>query len=575
VALSSISRTMVAAAARARWERHPRLAGALVALGCYVLMVILVTPHPEGVFSADRYIGIRSDPTLYIWGFAWLPYALTHGMNPLVTHLIWAPRGADIAWNGDTPGLAVLAWPLTALIGPIAAFNVVTLGAPMLAALSAYALCYEITDRLLPSLVGGWLFGFSTYEVAQLLGHLQVNFIAEVPLLLLLAVLRYRRRIGAPMFVVGSMLILILEFGVGIELYTTTAVFAVVGLVVAYILVKQSRGAITRIACELGGAYGASVLILSPYLYFLLRSASAVPAIIHSPVKYSADLLNFVVPTPVTALGGSLLSGVTRHFTGNLAENDAYLGLPLILIVFLLAWQGRREKWVRVLAVCFLIVGVAELGPRLPVLGNTAFAVGVVHLPWYLFTKIPGIRDALPGRFAMYLSLLAAIMASLWIASLNRTKILGIALVVAAVVLLWPSALTVSTPPSVKLLSSKAYLAVLPPRTTLLFLPYGSLGDSMLWQALDDLRYRAASGTGTIEPESFVTSPAVRMFFAGTVPVGYRADITSFCRQHQVTAVLVTSGTVPALESAIATMGWPSQVLGSDRIYWVPSAVNN
>jgi hypothetical protein len=198
-----------------------------------------------------------------------------------------------------------------------------------------------------------------------------------------------------------------------------------------------------------------------------------------------------------------------------------------------------------------------------------------VHLPWYLFTKIPGIRDALPGRFAMYLSLLAAIMASLWIATLNRARLLGIALVVAAIALLWPSPLTVSTPPPVKLLSSKAYLTVLPRRSTLLFLPYGSLGDSMLWQALDGLHYRTASGTGTIEPESFAMSAAVQMFFTGTVPVAYRSDIISFCRQHQVTAVLVTTGTAPTLRSAFASMGWRSQVVGSDRIYWVPSAVIN
>jgi hypothetical protein len=562
------------AAAQRPWRAQPTLARTLLALACYLVMVVLLTPHLGAIFGAERYVGVRSDPTLYIWGFAWWPYAITHGINPLITHLIWAPRGADIAWNGDTPSLALLAWPLTNLVGPIAAFDIVTLSAPVLAALSAYLLCYEITNRFLPSLVGGWLFGFSAYEVAQLLGHLQVNFIAEVPLLLWLAAMRYRGRIGTPMFVVGSALLLILEFGVGIELYTTTAVFAAGGLVVVYVLVRQSRGAITRIACELGGAYAASVLILSPYLYFLLRSASAVPAIIHSPVKYSADLLNFVVPTPVTALGGSLLTGVTSHFSGNLAEKDAYLGLPLILIVCLLAWRGRREPWVRVLAVSFLVVGVAELGPRLHIQGQTSFAIGVVHLPWYLFTKIPGIRDALPGRFAMYLSLLAAIMASLWIATLNRKRILGIALVVAAIALLWPSPLAVSTPPSVKLLSTKAYRTVLPRRTTLLFLPYGSLGDSMLWQAQDGLHYRTASGTGTIEPESFAMSAAVQMFFAGTVPLAYKADIISFCHQHKVTAVLVTAGTAPTLRSAIASMGWSSELVGTDRIYWVPSAVH-
>jgi hypothetical protein len=549
---------------------HPRLAFASLAFVCYVLVLVVLLPQLGNIFTGDRYVGVRSDPTLYIWGFAWWPYAITHGINPLITHVIWAPRGANIAWDGDTPGLALLAWPLTALVGPVVSFNIITLSAPVLAALATYLLCYEITHKFAASLVGGWLFGFSTYEMAQLMGHLQVNFIAEIPLLLLLGLLRYRGRIGAPLFIIGSTLLLSLEFGVGVELFTTTALFAAVGLAVGYLLVPQSRRTLARITVELGGAYTASLVLISPYLYFFLRSASGVPPIINSPVQYSADLLNFIMPTPVTALGGPLLSGITSHFTGNYAENDAYLGLPLILIVGLFVWRGRNQRWVWVLTTLLLIVFVAELGPRLHIVGNTNFGFGIVRLPWDVATKIPGLRDALPGRFAMYLSLLVAIMASIWIATLNRERILGVALVLATIVFLWPNPLTVSTPPPVRLLSSKVDLRELGHRATVLFLPYGSLGDSMLWQALDGMVYRTASGTGTVEPASFASSPAVKMFFSGVVPAGYRDDILRFCRQHGVTAIVVTAGTPSSLKAAMARIGWRAEVVGSDKVYWPP-----
>jgi hypothetical protein len=557
-----------------RWRgcHVPPLALGLAAFLSYVGVVVLLLPGPGSLFQGNNYVGVRSHPTLYIWAFAWWPYALTHGINPLLTHVIWAPQGANIAWNGDTPGLALMAWPLTALFGPVVSFNLVTLSAPVLAALATYLVCYEFTRRFWPSLLGGWLFGFSTYEMAQLLGHLQVNFIAEIPLLLWLSILCYRGRITIPLFMVGAAALLTFEFGVGVELYTTTAVFAVLGIIVSYVLVKKSRGALIRVAGALAGAYALSLLIISPYLYFFVGSASGVPSIINSPERYSADLLNFFTPTPITALGGPLLAGVTNHFSGNLVENDAYLGLPLILIVCLCAWQGRRRPWVWVLAATFLLVAIAELGPRLHILGSTNYAIGIVHLPWDIATKVPGLRDALPGRFAMYLSLLAAIMAALWLAAPGHHRMARIGLALAALVFLWTNPLTISTPPPVQLLGTNAYLGVLRYRSTLLFLPYGELGDSMLWQAQDGFDYRLASGTGTVQPASFARSPAVEMFLSGKRPARYKDDILEFCRRHDVAAILVTTGTKASIRAAIRRLGWRTRAAGLDRLYWAPGA---
>jgi hypothetical protein len=560
-------------AATHRWHaRHapPQLALGLLALLCYAGTALLLLPGIGSPFHANSYVGVRSDPTLYIWGFAWWPYALTHGINPLLTHVIWAPQGANIAWNGDTPGLALAAWPLTALFGPVTSFNLVTLSAPVLAALAAYLVCYEVTHKFWPSLFGGWLFGFSTYEMAQLLGHLQVNFIAEVPLLLWLSILYYRGRVATPLFMVCAAALLAFEFGVGVELYTTTAVFSLLGLLVSYVLVKKSRRALLRIAGALAGAYAASLLVISPYLYFFIGSASGVPPIINSPERYSADLLNFFTPTPITALGGPLLAGITRHFSGNLAENDAYLGVPLILMVCLCMWQRRRQRWVWVLAATFLLIAMAELGPRLHILGSTTFAIGIVHLPWDLATKVPGLRDALPSRFAMYLSLVSAIMAALWMAAPSPHRLVRIALALVALVFLWTNPITVSTPPPVQLLSTKAYVGELGYRSTLLFLPYGELGDSMLWQAQDGFDYRLASGTGTVEPGSFAKSAAVRMFISGQRPARYKEDLLVFCHRHNVTAILVTTGTEPSIKAALAQLGWRARAVGAARLYFAP-----
>ena len=94
------------------------------------------------------------------------------------------------------PSLALIAWPITAHWGPVVSFNVLTISGPVLAAFAAFLLCTELTERYLPSLVGGWLFGFSSYETGQLMGHLPLDFIACIPVLVWLAALRYKGKIS-------------------------------------------------------------------------------------------------------------------------------------------------------------------------------------------------------------------------------------------------------------------------------------------------------------------------------------------------------------------------------------------
>ena len=55
--------------------------------------------------------------------------------NPLVTHDVWAPSGVNLAWVNTVPALAVAFAPLTALVGPVAAYDV---AAVLLPALSAW-----------------------------------------------------------------------------------------------------------------------------------------------------------------------------------------------------------------------------------------------------------------------------------------------------------------------------------------------------------------------------------------------------------------------------------------------------
>ena len=136
-----------------------------------------------GDFTHSYMAGSSPDPQLMVWSMAYWPHALTRLGDPLLTHIVWAPFGYNLAWATTVPLASVAMWPITALFGPVASFNVLAIAAPALAAWTAFLLCREITHRFVPALVGGYFFGFSSYMLAHLRGgHLNLLLVFLVPL---------------------------------------------------------------------------------------------------------------------------------------------------------------------------------------------------------------------------------------------------------------------------------------------------------------------------------------------------------------------------------------------------------
>src|SRR5437879_1265113 len=158
---------------------------AVMALLVYSALSVVFFGLPVLRDPAHVYIG-RGDATLIVWFLAWWPYALSHGLNPLVTHLVWAPAGVNLGWTTSVPGASLLAAPVTLALGPVVAYNLLCLLAPPLAAWTAFLLCRYITRRFWAALAGGYVFGFSTYVLGHLPGHLNLTLIFLIPLCVLL-----------------------------------------------------------------------------------------------------------------------------------------------------------------------------------------------------------------------------------------------------------------------------------------------------------------------------------------------------------------------------------------------------
>jgi len=99
----------------AGWRRGliPATVGA-VSLVLAVLLCINAWSAP-----ATTYIGQGPDPIQQMWGIAWVPYAISHGLDPLYTHFLNQPTGTDILWSTPTALVVTLLWPVTGTSFPI------------------------------------------------------------------------------------------------------------------------------------------------------------------------------------------------------------------------------------------------------------------------------------------------------------------------------------------------------------------------------------------------------------------------------------------------------------------------
>jgi hypothetical protein len=509
--------------------------GALAAL---IYAPLSLVYFGRGLFAAftSTYLGQHTtDPSAFMWFLDWWPYALAHGENPLFTRLLWAPEGTTLAWSTPIPLPAIAALPVDRMFGPVAAYNVLCLAAPVLAALSAYLLCRWITDEFWPSVMGGFIFGFSPYMLGQILAHVDLVMVFPIPLAVLVALKYYSEETGTVRYVMALGALLVAQFLCFPELLATMTLFAGFAFAVALAVMPERRRVATMIA-PTAVAYGVAAMVLSPYLYEMLRTRTPGEAI-YSLSHFSADIANFVVPTTTNLMGLlPFARKISRTYTGLIYENGACLTLPLIVIAE--AW--RRERWrepeAKLLTLIFAVACVAALGPDLHVLGHHTFP-----MPWALLAHLPFVAIALPVRYALYAFLALSIIIAWWLAeghASRRTKVIAASL---AIVFLLPNpsaGFWVSTVDTPALIRDGGWRAFIEPGEIVLPLPYARYGNSMLWQATAQMSFRMASGYTSVTPFEFDRLPIVS-FFVGAIDLPEAVDhLKAFIASKQVSAIV-------------------------------------
>lgn len=506
------------------------------------------------------------DPYLVMWSLHWWPFAITHHLNPFITYYVWAPVGFNLTWATSVPTLSLLTAPITMTLGTVASWNILNVLAPVLSAYCAFLLLKYLFKDSTPAVFGGFFFGFGSYELGQLLGHLNLTFVCIVPLLLLVFIMRQRIAISRRRFIFLSGLLIALQAGVSTEVLVTTSLFGAIAILVFFVFVQRERPLLWRTTKELAVGYVFAVILISPFAFYLLKGISQVPKTINDPTSYSADLLNYVIPTPITWLGGRITANISSHFAGNFAEEGAYFGFPTLLFVFFSLRSNIAKCYSTGLALSFLFVAFVclSLGPSLQVDGfNTKIA-----MPAALLLHLPFLRSALPTRFTLFVSLLVSILIVSWL-SIRTHSILRYALAVLCVVTLIPnpSNYSWSVPFTPKLFLQRSIIT----NTNSLILPYAS---SMFWQVQDRMRYRDAAGYLGYPPVSLGKQLFVTDLLWGGTGSDMKYNLMSYASEMKIRYVVKCPGTPSDISVALQSENWSHISIGGCIVYSVPRKLN-
>jgi len=517
---------------------------ALMHLGSYYI------PRQD---SADSY--------LFRWALEWLPWALTHGRDPLASDYIFAPTGASLTWVTIVPGEAFVMWPVTHVFGSLVSLNVLTLLAPALDGWAAFLLCRRLTGSFFSSIAGGVFFGFSGF-VAHQMNHPNLSLAFPIPILVYLTVRRLEGSLRRWVFVGLLSLTLVALWSISLELFATATMFGAIAIVIALVLGRTDRAKLWSTTLQIGVAYVVTTaVVFVPYLLPALRIA---PQTVMRVNDRSSDVMRLVLPDEPRLLGGHWLQALGSRY-----EGLAYLGIGAVIIVIGFAITEWRHRYARGLLV-FLVIGVLfALGPDLIVATHR-----VMPLPTTLLQPLPLLQQAIPSRMMVYVHLALAVIVAIWLAaSSGRGSWARWAIVIVAAASLIP---TISSPPwhvpdtTPAFFTDGMYRSAVSPGETVLLIPRKG-GQQMAWQAEANFWFRMPNGHVGITRQGIPEDPlkGALQITGRDVPSG--DELRAWLDQHGVTAIVVEDATLSHFSDVLLAAGYQPVEQSGGVSVWRPS----
>ncbi|HEV3013871.1 MAG TPA: hypothetical protein VG499_11380, partial [Actinomycetota bacterium] len=352
--------------------------------------------------------GGNGDPAIFIWFLRWVPFALEHGHDLLVTHYLNYPDGVNLMWNTSLPLPGLLLAPVTTAWGPVLSFNLLLVLAYGLSAWCAYLAIRRFAPGHLAAAVGGLIYGFSPAMRVQS-HHLHMSLAFLVPLMLLaLHEILVRQRRSPWLVGTGLGLMAGAQLLIGEELLAMTALLA---FAMFLLVVLTNLRRLRERWAYAAKAFAVALVMASAIIVWPLSVQFGGPQKIHGDIQktnYSNDLQSFILPGWPQALTWDGAGELVAGFAGG---NSAYLGLPLLLVLVVLGVRWRGSPVVRLGLALMAVAAVLSLGPTLLVGGEDTG----IPLPWAFFEDLPLLPSLIPARLAQLTALFAGLLVALFL----------------------------------------------------------------------------------------------------------------------------------------------------------------
>lgn len=393
----------------AHWRNHA------ITLLVFVLLGFAFT-LPGSLAPRSALLGYPGDNFQHAW-FLWhFARAVTHGRNPLYTSLFFYPHRVTLAWSTSDPLAGLMALPFSLLAGPVVAYNLSLILQLALAAFFGRLLCLRICRNEAAAFIGGLAFGFSSWMLAQSLGHL--SLVTAFPLPLFVLALDHIVRAERPSWKSGVLLGLALLLAAFAH-YNQVVLCLFFGLFwlladLALNFTRERFHLLVRIWKPLAAGALTFLAGFSPLLWAMVGNRADIP--VARPAThidaFSADVLGYLIPSWNHILFGRFARSMAPRIFVAGYEGTVYAGIVVLALAGFGFWKGRKwkEPWAARAALLAVIFYFLSLGPKLRLLGHPLGIPG----PAALFYLLPFAKFAsAPARFAAGTALCLAILCSL------------------------------------------------------------------------------------------------------------------------------------------------------------------
>jgi hypothetical protein len=366
---------------------------------------------PAGHVIADN----AGDQAFFEWLLGYGVYTLGHGSDPFFTDLLNSPLGVNLAANTSITVYTVLFAPLTALAGPPVSFAVILTLNLACAAFAWYLFLHRyLVTNPAAAAVAGMFAGFAPGFISHANGHLNWSAGWVAPALLWWVLkLRQPGRWLRNGLILG--LLVAVGFSVADEVLFFTALACGIFLGVwslAPATRAEARAAIPSVLAALAVTAVIAGALLAYPLYMHFDGPQSFAGTGFNQRHYAEDITAYVGYSSRSLAG---VAGLGSNVAPNPTEETSFFGVPLMVLIvcgLVMLWRradpGRRST-LRALMVTGAVFLIVSLGPRLRILDSESD----VPLPYALLAHLPLFDSALPGRFALVVAGVFAIVLAL------------------------------------------------------------------------------------------------------------------------------------------------------------------